>query len=169
MTNQKLAYGYLNSPLGDILIAGADEVLHRIDFPVGGVKKQPEDAWISDTTHLNESFKQLRSYFAGELKQFDLKLHFEGSPFQKSVWIALCDIEYGKTISYGTLAKWIDNPKASQAVGAANGANNIPIVVPCHRVIGADNSLVGFTGGLDIKRFLLEHEKAYGYQYSLLD
>jgi len=95
-------------------------------------------------------------------------LHFSGTPFQNAVWTALCDIPFGQTLSYGGLAEWIGRPTASRAVGAANGANPLPIVVPCHRVIGSDRSLTGFGGGIETKRFLLELENAEGFQRRLI-
>ena len=168
MVHQKLAYSYLGSPLGPILIAGDVRGLKIISFCEGQDAKQPGDDWLRDDEHFKEVFSQFNAYFASELTVFDLPLHFDGTPFQKKVWTTLCQINYGQTISYGTLASWVGNPKASRAVGAANGANNLPIIVPCHRVIGADNSLIGFTGGLNIKRFFLQLEKANGFQYSLI-
>ena len=103
--------------------------------------------------------QQLRAYFARELETFDLRLAPEGTPFQQSVWNELCGIPYGETISYGELAKRVGNPKASRAVGAANGQNPIPIIIPCHRVIGSDGKLTGFGGGLPIKEKLLALEQ----------
>jgi methylated-DNA-[protein]-cysteine S-methyltransferase len=106
---------------------------------------------------------QLDAYFAGEITSFDLPLSPRGTPFQQRVWAALRDIPFGETTSYGELARRIGDPKAVRAVGAANGRNPLPLVVPCHRVIGADGSLVGFGGGMDRKRWLLQHEGAvYG-------
>ena len=102
---------------------------------------------------------QLRAYFAGELETFDLTLAPEGTPFQQRVWDELCKIAYGETISYGELAKRIGNPNASRAVGLANGSNPIPIVIPCHRVIGSNGKLTGYGGGLPIKGKLLALEK----------
>ena len=112
-----------------------------------------------DSVVLKETERQLAEYFAGERTEFDLPLAAEGTPFQRRVWAALCDIPYGETISYGELARLVDRPEAARAVGAANGQNPIAIVVPCHRVIGADGSLTGYAGGLDAKRALLEHEQ----------
>ena len=104
-------------------------------------------------------FAQLRAYFAGELTRFDLPLHLGGTAFQNTVWTALVDIPVGETVSYGELACRIGRPTASRAVGAANGANPLPIVLPCHRVVGADGSLTGFGGGIETKRTLLAHER----------
>jgi methylated-DNA-[protein]-cysteine S-methyltransferase len=113
---------------------------------------------IRDEALLKRPRARLQAYFAGELRDFELPLAAAGTPFQQSVWRALCDIPYGETISYGELARRIGQPKAARAVGLANGQNPIAIVVPCHRVIGADGSLTGYGGGLERKRWLLAHE-----------
>ncbi|HMJ21899.1 MAG TPA: methylated-DNA--[protein]-cysteine S-methyltransferase, partial [Terriglobales bacterium] len=112
-----------------------------------------------DAVPLTETIRQLQAYFAGELENFNLPLAPEGTPFQKEVWQRLCDISYGQTISYGELARRIGNPKASRAVGLANGSNPIPIVIPCHRVIGSNGKLTGYGGGLPIKEKLLALER----------
>jgi methylated-DNA-[protein]-cysteine S-methyltransferase len=108
---------------------------------------------------LGEAVRQLRAYFAGELQAFDLPLAPQGTPFQLAVWKHLCEIPYGETISYGELARRIGNPNASRAVGLANGSNPIPIVIPCHRVIGSNGKLTGYGGGLPIKEKLLGLER----------
>jgi methylated-DNA-[protein]-cysteine S-methyltransferase len=105
--------------------------------------------------------EQLSAYFTGALTDFDLPVELHGTDFQRRVWAALREIPYGETISYGELARWVGNPKASRAVGLANGRNPVAIIVPCHRVIGADGSLTGYGGGLDRKVWLLEHEGSY--------
>ena len=115
--------------------------------------------WREDKVPLREVIQQLRAYFAKELETFELTLAPEGTDFQQSVWNELCGIPYGETISYGELAKRVGNPKASRAVGAANGQNPIPIIIPCHRVIGSDGKLTGFGGGLPIKQKLLALEQ----------
>ena len=115
--------------------------------------------WREDKAPLREVIQQLRAYFAKELETFELTLAPEGTDFQQSVWNELCGIPYGETISYGELAKRVGNPKASRAVGAANGQNPIPIIIPCHRVIGSDGKLTGFGGGLPIKEKLLALEQ----------
>jgi len=115
--------------------------------------------WREDKVPLREVIQQLRAYFAKELETFKLTLAPEGTDFQQSVWNELCGIPYGETISYGELAKRVGNPKASRAVGAANGQNPIPIIIPCHRVIGSDGKLTGFGGGLPIKQKLLALEQ----------
>jgi O-6-methylguanine DNA methyltransferase len=105
--------------------------------------------------------EEFDAYFAGELSSFDLEMNALGTPFQRSVWSQLCEIPYGETISYGELAQRLGNPNASRAVGLANGRNPIAIIVPCHRVIGADGSLTGYGGGLERKTWLLEHERRH--------
>lgn len=119
----------------------------------------PEQSVLQETALLQEASRQLAAWFKGELKKFSLPLAPEGTPFMKSVWQALCDIPYGKTASYKEIATAVDNPKAMRAVGMANNRNPLPIFIPCHRVIGADGSLVGYGGGLDIKVKLLELER----------
>jgi methylated-DNA-[protein]-cysteine S-methyltransferase len=111
-------------------------------------------------TMLRETRKQLTAYFAGKLRTFDLPLAPNGTEFQRKVWTALTKIPYGTTTSYAAIARSIQSAAAIRAVGAANGRNPIPIIVPCHRVIGSDGSLTGFGGGLDRKRWLLHHEGA---------
>jgi methylated-DNA-[protein]-cysteine S-methyltransferase len=117
-----------------------------------------------DDSHpvLLEAASQLSAYFAGSLREFSLPLEMAGTDFQMRVWRKLCDIPYGETRSYRELAVALGNPKAVRAVGAANGANPLPIVIPCHRVIGANGSLVGYGGGLNLKKRLLELERAWG-------
>ena len=153
-----LAYTHLPSPVGPLLLAGDDEALHLISFPRGSKAREPLDGWRRDERPFRAAAAQLDAYFAGELKSFDLPLVFNGTDFQRQVWTALQAIPYGATSSYGALAAAIGRPAASRAVGAANGANPLPIVAPCHRVIGGSGALTGFGGGLDAKRFLLDHE-----------
>jgi O-6-methylguanine DNA methyltransferase len=119
----------------------------------------PQDQVCHSISPFQEAIKQLDAYFAGDLVEFDLKLTPHGTPFQKSVWAALQSIPYGRTISYGDLANQLNNPEGMRAVGAANGQNPIPIIIPCHRVIASDGSLGGYTGGLEIKHQLLELER----------
>lgn len=155
----KLAYGYLDSPVGSILVAGDGEKLHRIAFQTEEKVRKQAASLRRDDALFAEAFRQLRAYFAGELTRFDLPLRRAGTVFQNSVWTALCDIPYGETMTYGAMAARIGKPTACRAVGSANGANPLPIVVPCHRVIGSDGSLTGFGGGVPIKRFLLDLEQ----------
>lgn len=154
-------YTEVETPVGRLLIAGDGAAIKRIYFQKGKNLLRPAPDWINDARPLAEPLRQLRSYFDGELKDFDLKLAPEGTPFQIDVWRALTEIPYGETISYGELARRIGKPSASRAVGAANGQNPIPIVIPCHRVIGASGKLTGYGGGLDIKEILLDLERRH--------
>jgi len=122
-------------------------------------KELPQDTQLCETPLLKEAARQLKSYFAGELKEFSLPLEPSGTDFMKQVWAALCGIPYGKTATYGEIAERVGRPKAARAVGLANNRNPIPIFIPCHRVIGADGSLTGYAGGLDMKKKLLDLEK----------
>ncbi len=128
-------------------------------FVEGRQTVSPDATWREDRTPLHQTIQQLQAYFAGELEKFTLPLAPQGTPFQLKVWKQLCDIPYGETISYGELARRIGNPNASRAVGLANGSNPIPIVIPCHRVIGSNGKLTGYGGGLPIKEKLLALER----------
>jgi methylated-DNA-[protein]-cysteine S-methyltransferase len=150
----------VESPIGPLTLIARDGVLtnvsmheqrHAAPLPEGAVS---DDAWFKDVV------AQLDAYFARELQSFDLEMNLLGTPFQRSVWSQLGEIPYGETISYGELAQRVGNPNASRAVGLANGRNPIAIIVPCHRVIGANGSLTGYGGGLERKSWLLEHESA---------
>ena len=123
-------------------------------------RREPDPAWTRDASAFTDLRRQLAEYFRGERRTFEVRLAPEGTAFQRDTWSALATIPYGATISYAELARRVGRPRAVRAVGAANGANPLPIVVPCHRVIGADGSLTGFGGGLDTKRRLLELEGA---------
>jgi methylated-DNA-[protein]-cysteine S-methyltransferase len=158
-----MRYSYLDTPIGTLLIAGDDDTVRRIDFPRNGKPGRPEASWKESARGaVGEAMRQLREYFAGRRSEFELPLAPEGTEFQRSVWERLREIPYGETISYGELAKRVGNPKASRAVGAANGQNPIPIVIPCHRVIGANGKLTGFGGGLPVKEALLALEAKQG-------
>ncbi|MCC0805165.1 methylated-DNA--[protein]-cysteine S-methyltransferase [Methylobacterium sp. W2] len=152
-------YTVLDTPIGALLLAGADERLRCIGFPAGKGAVTPRADWHRDDAAFAEARRQLSAYFEGRLTRFDLARDPRGTPFQLAVWEELARIPPGETISYGELARRIGRPSASRAVGAANGANPLPIVVPCHRVIGAAGSLTGFAGGLDTKRWLLALER----------
>jgi methylated-DNA-[protein]-cysteine S-methyltransferase len=154
-----LSFTQMESPIGPLLLAGDDEGLHEISFVNGRHPARPDPSWNENPGPLQETIGQLRAYFAGELENFDLPLAPQGTPFQLIVWKQLCEIPYGETISYGELAGRIGNPKASRAVGLANGSNPIPIVIPCHRVIGSNGKLTGYGGGLPIKEKLLALER----------
>jgi methylated-DNA-[protein]-cysteine S-methyltransferase len=152
-------YCYVDSPVGTLLVAGDDGAIRRIEFPHDGKPAPTEPGWHeSNAGLLQEAADQLSEYFSGFRTVFTIPLAPEGTEFQRTVWRHLQDIPYGRTISYGELAKWLGNPKASRAVGAANGCNPIPIMIPCHRVIGANGKLTGFGGGLPIKKALLSIE-----------
>jgi methylated-DNA-[protein]-cysteine S-methyltransferase len=154
-------YCFFESPIGPLLIAGDQEGVRHICFPRNGKAVKPERDWIeSNSGAVAQTVAQLREYFAGRRVEFDLPLAPQGTRFQLAVWRELQRIPYGQTISYGELARRIGNPKASRAVGSANGANQIPIVIPCHRVIAAGGKLGGFGGGLPVKEALLALEGA---------
>jgi methylated-DNA-[protein]-cysteine S-methyltransferase len=158
-------YTTFESPVGPLLLAGESSALRRVSFENGKRSTPPRADWKLDKVPFAEVIRQLQAYFRGELKEFDLPLAMEGTEFQLRVWNALRAIPYGETVSYAQLAQRIGNPKAVRAVGLANGSNPIPIIVPCHRVIGSDGSLTGFGGGLSTKKMLLELENK---QLSLL-
>lgn len=151
-------YSYLATPVGELLLAGDDEALCLISFPEGSKRREPEPDWIYSEKPFEDAREQLRAYFDGKLKEFDLKLRPDGTEFQRRVLAELQKIPYGTTTSYGEIARRIGRPKAMRAVGAANGRNPIPIVIPCHRVIGASGDLTGFGGGLPVKEALLRLE-----------
>ena len=151
-------YCYFDTPIGELLLAGDEDSLSMIGFPKGAMRRDPERDWIYNEAPFEIVRSQLAEYFAGERKDFDLPLSLSGTEFQIAVLEALRQIPYGETTSYGTVAKQIGRPKAVRAVGAANGRNPIPIIVPCHRVIGSSGDLTGFGGGLDTKAALLRLE-----------
>jgi methylated-DNA-[protein]-cysteine S-methyltransferase len=151
-------YHYHTTSIGELLLAGNGSHLSLLGFPSGKMQRRHESDWAQDGSPFVEACVQLDAYFAGELKEFDLALLPKGTPFQESVWRALTEIPYGETCSYGQLATNMGKPKASRAVGAANGVNPIPVIIPCHRVIGASGKLTGFGGGIETKQFLLELE-----------
>lgn len=149
----------VDSPVGLLTLAGRDGRLMHLRM-VDQTYEPSHDGWESDDNAFPEAVEQLESYFAGELFDFDLELDMVGTPFQRKVWTALLTIPYGDTRSYGEIAAQIGSPSAFRAVGLANGHNPIGIIVPCHRVIGANGSLTGYGGGLDRKRTLLAMEKS---------
>ncbi|MDX1884445.1 methylated-DNA--[protein]-cysteine S-methyltransferase [Mycolicibacterium sp. 120270] len=149
----------VDSPVGLLTLAGRDGRLMHLRM-VDQTYEPSHDGWESDDNAFPEAVEQLESYFAGELFDFDLELDMVGTPFQRKVWTALLTIPYGETRSYGEIAAQIGSPGAFRAVGLANGHNPIGIIVPCHRVIGANGSLTGYGGGLDRKRTLLAMEKS---------
>lgn len=159
-------YTFYSSPLGLTGIAGSSRGLKRILLAlpdeshfIDYLKNSFQCECIKKPAFFEKVVKQLRLYFAGDLKNFDCKLDMSrGTPFQQKVWRQLTAIPHGGTISYRTLAEAINKPKACRAVGSANGKNPLPLIIPCHRVIQGNGSLGGYTGGLHIKRFLLDHE-----------
>jgi methylated-DNA-[protein]-cysteine S-methyltransferase len=151
-------YTWYESPVGPLLLAGSRDGVNYVSFASGRHAVAVDPGWMEDHTVFDDPIQQLREYFAGERKTFSLALDPEGTDFQRAVWSELQRIPYGETISYKQLAERIGKPKAVRAVGAANGANPIPIIIPCHRVIGNDGSLTGFGGGLPLKKRLLELE-----------
>ncbi|SDE43210.1 methylated-DNA-[protein]-cysteine S-methyltransferase [Salipiger thiooxidans] len=153
-----LSWCHTDSPIGPLLLAGDSDALHFLSFPSGHKAFGPREGWHEDPTPFDAVRRQLDAYFAGTLTRFDLRLAPQGTAFQTRVWQLLAEIPYGTTRSYGALATQLGTPNASRAVGAANGANPIPIILPCHRVIGQDGALTGFGGGVEVKRFLLQHE-----------
>ena len=147
-------YTTVDSPIGELLLTAEDGAitgLHMSPFAI-------DPAWRHDPAALTDARIQLEQYWAGERTEFELELAPAGTEFQQRVWAMLREIPYGETTTYGTLADRLGNPRTVRAVGLANGRNPIAVIIPCHRVIGADGSLVGFGGGLPRKRALLDHE-----------
>ncbi|MCB1846207.1 MAG: methylated-DNA--[protein]-cysteine S-methyltransferase [Halieaceae bacterium] len=151
-----LNYLLLASPLGTLRLWSNGRQLVQIEF--GDRKAVPEGSRQQGDAVLQRGGEQLQEYFAGTRRRFDLPLAPQGTAFQQSVWRALAEIPWGQWRSYADIARAISRPRAVRAVGAANGRNPLPIVVPCHRVVGSDGSLTGFAGGLEMKRYLLELE-----------
>jgi methylated-DNA-[protein]-cysteine S-methyltransferase len=154
-----MQYRTIESPIGPLLVAGDDEGLKYIGFPTGKGRIEPGDDWTLDDGGFEETRMQLEEYFNGKRREFDLNLAPDGTAFQRDVLNALQGIPYGETRSYQEIAVGVGRPKAVRAVGAANGRNPLPIVIPCHRVIGANGSLTGFGGGIPIKKYLLDLEQ----------
>jgi len=150
-----MARAIVESPIGPLGLVASDVALQEVLFD--GRRIRPEGR----SSVLTDAVCQLDSYFNGDLVTFDLPLELQGTEFQRGCWLALASIPYGQTVSYGEQARRLGlGSERARAVGAANGQNPLPVVLPCHRVIGANGSLTGFGGGLDVKRFLLEHEGA---------
>jgi methylated-DNA-[protein]-cysteine S-methyltransferase len=156
-TDARRYYTVMPSPVGDLLVVGDGEAVTGVHF---GARVAPRPGWRVDPAPVAEAVDQLSAYFAGARREFDLWLAPAGTSFQRRVWAALAGIPYGETTSYGKLAAEIGRPGSARAVGAANGANPLAIVIPCHRVIGADGTLTGYAGGLAAKRHLLALEGA---------
>lgn len=158
--SDQIYYTFMPSPVGKFLVAGTETTLHRTAFSESE-QFTLEDGWIEDAAPLAYAIDQLQAYFDGELTEFDLKLNWDGTDFQVAVWKALMDVPFGKTASYGDIAHALGKPGASRAVGGANNSNHIPIIIPCHRIIGADGSMTGFGGGMENKEILLKLEGIY--------
>lgn len=156
-------FAFLNdTPVGRLMVAGDESGLKHVSFlktQFSPSEVQPAEDWEPGERKLGEALRQLKAYFKGRLRDFDLPLNADGTEFQKRVWDELCRIPFGETVSYGDVARAIGNPAASRAVGLANGKNPIAIIVPCHRVIGSNGKLVGYGGGLDQKQILLDLER----------
>jgi len=159
VTTKPLLYTSIDSPIGELLLLGNGQTLHGLSMQGGRKPIAIAPDWERSDEPFAGVIAQLREYFDGERTDFDLDLELDGTEFQLRVWNALRDIPYGETISYGELARRIDQPTAARGVGMANGANPIAVIVPCHRVIGADGSLTGYGGGMERKRLLLDLER----------
>jgi methylated-DNA-[protein]-cysteine S-methyltransferase len=161
MKQQNLRWGTIETPFATFA-AWVDEAgrVVRFNLSAAGAARVERDA-VHDESAIAEVRRQVHEYSAGERTEFDLELAPQGTAFQHAVWDALLTIPYGETRSYGEIARLIGQPQAARGVGAANGANPIGLIVPCHRVIGADGSLTGYGGGLPLKRALLAHEAAH--------
>ena len=153
-----MLYTTIESPVGPLLLAGYDQTLYRLSFLSGRKSASIPAGWLRVDDAFGEVRRQLQEYFDGARREFDVPLALDGNQFELSVWAALCEIPYGATVSYGEIAQRIGLPSAARAVGVANARNPIAVIVPCHRVIGANGSLTGYGGGLERKRLLLDLE-----------
>ncbi len=151
-------YDIITSPIGNLLLVANDHGLSQIHFEDENQLEKINDNWVKDPNQLKPVSDQLKAYFSNELSKFDVKLAPEGTVFQKQIWKQLKEIPYGETCSYLDIALSINKPNACRAIGMANSRNPIPIIVPCHRVIGKNGKLTGYAGGLKIKAKLLELE-----------
>lgn len=150
---------FFQTDIGEIGIEENGDGITKVYFKKVSI---PKGTVLQETELLKEAADQLKEYLSGKRKDFDLPLAPNGTEFMMSVWKALCDIPYGETRSYKDLAEIIGKPKASRAVGLANNKNTIPIFIPCHRVIGTNGKLIGYLGGLEVKKYLLDLEKKHG-------
>ena len=158
----------LDSPIGRLRLVATDEGLSRLLFPEQADEDPDSDGDPTETDNhpvLDEAATQLAEYFAGRRQEFDIPLDLTGTEFQRAAWSALANVPFGETRSYRQQAEAIGRPKAVRAIGAANGRNPVPIVLPCHRIVGSDGSLTGYGGGLPIKEFLLNHEQAQSQEH----
>lgn len=152
----------ITTPVGPMMVIGDDEALHFLHLPGSYDRHRLDPTRAGVPAAVAAALEQIEAYFNGDLKEFSIPLDPAGTDFQRRVWLALADIAYGATESYGQLATRVGNPKACRAVGLANGRNPIPLILPCHRVIGANGSLTGYGGGLALKQRLLDHEQHPG-------
>ena len=151
-------YAWIDSPVGKLFLSRDEAGLRELRFARNLPPEHPADDWIEDRAAFEDVIAELRDYFAGERKRFEIALAPEGTPFQRKTWETLRRIPFGETITYSELARRVGNPRACRAVGAANGRNPLSIVIPCHRVVGSRGKLTGYAGGVDVKRRLLELE-----------
>jgi O-6-methylguanine DNA methyltransferase len=166
MSSREIVLGKVHTPIGEFGAVLTAKGLTRLTFPTEQLEEceawadrwEPDAHRSTDEARLHALGEQLTAYFQGTLRDFDIELDLRGTPFQVQVWNALRDVRYGETRTYSQVAAAIGRPEAVRAVGAANGANPVPIIVPCHRIIGSSGQLVGYGGGLDMKRRLLERE-----------
>lgn len=154
-----LIYTTVHSPIGQLLLLSDGEALRGLYMQEGRKPATINPSWVCSTEPFADVTEQLNEYFAARRTVFDIPLALEGAPFEREVWHALEEIPYGETVSYGQIARRLNQPSAARAVGLANGRNPIAVIVPCHRVIGADGTLTGYGGGLERKRLLLELEQ----------
>ncbi len=161
MQSSQVYWSYMDSPIGNLLLAGDARALHYLGFPEGSMAREPEPGWLRRNSVFEPAKRQLDAYFQGRLTAFDLPLAPRGSDFQQAVWQAMLAIPYGETRSYSELAAAVGSPSASRAVGSAAGRNPIPVIIPCHRIIGSDGAMVGFGGGIKTKKYLLALEQSH--------
>jgi methylated-DNA-[protein]-cysteine S-methyltransferase len=160
LNSTPLLYTRIPSPIGELLLVGDGCALHRLHMMDAPRPASISTDWRQEPEAFAEPQRQLEQYFTGRRETFELPLSMQGTPFQRSVWSALCEIGYGQTASYGEIARRVGQPGAARAVGITNARNPVAIVVPCHRVIGANGTLTGYGGGLQRKRYLLDLERA---------
>lgn len=166
----QIYYDYISGPVGQFLIAGTETALHFTGFTTEYQQRPPKDDWKRDNVPLRYAIPAFEAYFAGEFIEFNVPIAPKGTSFQMEVWQALQAIPYGQTASYGDIAKKLGKPGASRAVGGANNKNHLPVIIPCHRIIGADGSMTGFGSGIEakIKLLKLEGHETEPNQLSLL-
>jgi methylated-DNA-[protein]-cysteine S-methyltransferase len=152
-------YTTVDSPIGELLLVGDGHALRGLHMVEGRRPVAPRDDWTPAADRFDHVRAELDEYFAGRRTAFEVPLAMKGTPFQRTVWHALLEIPYGETTSYGELARRVGQPGAARAVGLANGSNPIAVIVPCHRVVGANGKLTGYGGGMDRKRILLDLER----------